>query len=97
MKKKESNKISKNSSKEDISKFIKEKLNFDIENQDIKELNLDNYKNISKEEEEILKNFIEQIKSDKKPTTTGNNTIYSDTRIGNEDYGLITIDKKKKI
>ena len=96
MKEKESNKISKNSNKEDISKFMKEKLNFDIEKQDIKELNLDNYKNISKEEEEILKNFIEQIKSDKQLTNTGNSTIYSDTQIGNEEYGLITKDKKKE-
>ena len=96
MKEKESNKISKNSNKEDISKFMKEKLNFDIEKQDIKELNLDKYKNISKEEEEILKNFIEQIKSDKQLTNTGNSTIYSDTQIGNEEYGLITKDKKKE-
>ena len=59
MKEKESNKISKNSSKEDISKFIKEKLNFDIDNQNINELKLDKYKNISKEEKEILQNFIE--------------------------------------
>ena len=96
MKEKESNKISKNSNKEDISKFMKEKLNFDIEKQDIKELNLDKYKNSSKEEEEILKNFIEQIKSDKQLTNTGNSTIYSDTQIGNEEYGLITKDKKKE-
>ena len=63
MKEKEFNKLSKNSNKEDIYRFIKEKLNFDINRQDINKLNLEIYENISKEEKEIIQNFIEQIKN----------------------------------
>ena len=60
--KQESLRIRENSSEEEILKFIKEKLNFDIEKQNIKGLNLDQYENISKEEKEILKNFIAKFK-----------------------------------
>ena len=43
------------STKEDIIKYLKEKLNFDFEKQDIRVLNLDKYE--SKEEKKILENF----------------------------------------
>ena len=56
---KESNKINKNSSKEEISKFIKNKLNFDIDKQDIKDLNLKIYENLTNDEKEIIQKFID--------------------------------------
>ncbi len=56
-------KITKNSSKDDISKFIKEKLDIDIYNQDYSNQIIsvvDECDNMTKEEKEIIKNFIKQ-------------------------------------
>ena len=73
---KESNKINKNSSKEEISKFIKNKLNFDIDKQDIKDLNLKIYENLTNDEKEIIQKFIDEIKRKKKYIITDSKDIY---------------------
>ena len=89
MMKHESIKISKNSNKEDISKFINEKLSFDLDKHNIQELDLDECKNITDEEREILEKFIEQMKKEQKKINIDNNTIYEETKIGDETYGVI--------
>ena len=89
--KQESIKISKESSEEEIYKFIKEKLNFDIDKQNIKELNLDKYENINEEEKEILINYINKIimkQKEENINIINNNIIYSEAKIGNEDYEI---------
>ena len=95
----ESIKINKNSSEEDISKFIKEKLNFDIDKQDVNELNLDKYGDITKDDKEIIQNFLNQVKSKQNLKSIDKNVI----KIGDEEFDIITkdnsltdFDKKKK-
>ena len=90
--------ISKESSKEDISKFLKDKFSFDLDNQNINELNLDLFKDIKKEEKEILENFIKEEKNKKKEINTDNSIIYKEDKIGNEDYetNKIIINKDSK-
>ena len=63
--------INKDSNKEDILKFIKEKMNFDIDKQDINELNFDKYEGITNEQKDIIQKFI--IKSTSKYCTTRSN------------------------
>ena len=65
------------STKEDIIKYLKEKLNFDLEKQDIRELNLDKYENISKEEKKILENFRNQMIKKKYPIKIDSDINYT--------------------
>ena len=65
------------STKEDIIKYLKEKLDFDFEKQDIRELNLDKYENISKEEKKILENFRNQMIKKKYPIKIDSDINYS--------------------
>ena len=62
--KQESIKISKESSEEEIYKFIKEKLNFNIDKQNIKELNLDKYENINEEVQDEFPNDVSEGNED---------------------------------
>ena len=107
LKKQKSISLSRESTKEDIIKYLKEKFNFDINKQDIKDLNLDEYENITKEEKDILENFIkEKIRQQKKPTINVNdNIIHTEMEIDNdvfevyqkvEDKNIKDNHKKKK-
>ena len=81
--------ISKESTKEDISKFLKDKFSFDLDNQNINDLNPDLLKNITKEEKEIIQNFINEVKNKQKGTNIDKNYIYKEDKIGNESYEVI--------
>ena len=57
-----------------------------MDTQNINELNLDKYKEITKEEKEIIQNFINEIKFNQKGINIGNNVIYNQNKIGNNDF-----------
>ena len=79
MKKQDNITIDKNISYEDFIKFIKERLNFDIEKEDINELNnLDKYENLTKDEKEIIKNFINKRINENRIINKDNNIINDD-------------------
>ena len=60
--KKESISITEKSSKDDIIKFMKEKINFDYVNQDISELNIDKNEKLTLEEKDIISKFLNENK-----------------------------------
>ena len=60
--KNESISITEKSSKDDIIKFMKEKINFDYVNQDISELNIDKNEKLTLEEKDIISKFLNENK-----------------------------------
>ena len=88
IKKKESQNLSKNTPYEEIINFIKQKLNFDIDKNDISDLKLDEYENLTKEEKEIIRNALNQ----KNIIENKDNNISVDT-IKFNDYNSINESK----